>query len=298
MAKRKVRPHPGVLTELLKSKNMTQNDVASNGGVDRKTQAKINRGEEVKLETLRKLANKLKVPITYFDPPGENSVSRVKTKPEWLSPKPEWLSLKLRKVNAEYLTSWLICPGEPIEWKLNVHSVDDEAISLLEQFDDAVKDLSQWTPLGEGSLRPQLGWLKKTKHVASLLEELAKHGLAVFAEQYLSWQSERGNDNNNYPCINYESSLHLVLSIEEHTAHERHVEVWQGIAPPKFAPDFETIVYVDGLRLERDPVVTQGEKEDKALNKETEEKLWSAVQVEGEQKASSSDTSSGDRNAQ
>jgi transcriptional regulator with XRE-family HTH domain len=67
LAKIKVRPHPGALSGLLKRKTMTQVDAKTATGVDRKTLAKIDRGEEVKRETLQKLANGLRVPISFFD---------------------------------------------------------------------------------------------------------------------------------------------------------------------------------------------------------------------------------------
>ena len=153
MAKRKIRPHPGVLKQLLKERNMTQHEVAASGGIDRKTQAKINRGEEVKQETLQKLADKLKVPITYFDPPASGSVGHGKSiiqfpkdqvEGDWIDEAHGWRLLLLRKVDLFELSEMLCAiESERIEWKLNVRTLDDETISLLEQFEDAVKDLCE-----------------------------------------------------------------------------------------------------------------------------------------------------------
>jgi transcriptional regulator with XRE-family HTH domain len=279
VAKKKVRPHPGVLKQLLKDKNMTQAEAAAApGGIDRKTQAKIDRGEEVKLETLQKLADKLKVPITYFDPPAgphlfpsQNSWAAtfsarsvaIKAAPllaDWVQSQrsrvedPGWLSLLLPKLNADDLYEMLLwVESEKVEWKLNVHTIDDETILLLEQFEDAVNDVRDYinTP-PDSSLREELAKLKKTRHVASLMEELAKHGLALFGASYLSWECDKGaetyaTDSGEFarPYWHYKSHNHCLLSIDGHLAPERRQKVWQGTMPPRFAPE-GTLVTVNG----------------------------------------------------
>ena len=99
MAKRKIRPHPGALDEFLKRQNMTQTEAAAASGIDRKTLAKINRGEDVKEDTLQKLAKKLNVPSTYFEPPADDTSRREASQPD----NPRFHNLMLRKVDAEGL---------------------------------------------------------------------------------------------------------------------------------------------------------------------------------------------------
>jgi transcriptional regulator with XRE-family HTH domain len=246
MAKKKVCPHPGVLKQLLKERNMTQEEAANACVIDRKTLAKIDRGEEVKQETLQKVANKLMVPATYFDPPAGSSVDQLDS--------PFELSLLLRRVDADDLPLMLLWVDRKcIDWKLNVHTVDDETISLLEQFEDAVKDVHEHVNgAPDSSLRQELGQLKKTRHVASLMEELAKHGVAVFGGEYVSWHNEKGfDDYAERPYVNYTSNAHVVFSIERHPAHEPRQKVWQGKLPPRFAPR-ATLVTVNGKILDVD----------------------------------------------
>jgi transcriptional regulator with XRE-family HTH domain len=266
MAKRKVRPHPGVLKQLLKEKNLTQVEVAADGGIDRKTQAKINRGEEVKLETLQKVANKLKVPITYFDPPAGRSAdqppagSSVNQGESQLEDSGR-LSLLLRKVDVDDFWRMLaFIDSTQIQWILNLPTIDDEAMSLLEQFGDAVNDFdkyeSRWWRVG---LRQQLDYRedqqKKTRHMASLLEKLAKHGLAVLGGEYVSWKCEEAFDEERELLfVNYKPTFHVVFSVERHTVRERRQTVSQGTVPPRFAAR-GTVVTVSGRELEMDPAV-------------------------------------------
>jgi transcriptional regulator with XRE-family HTH domain len=307
MAKTKVRPHPGVLGQSLKERNMTQEEAAKACGIDRKTLAKINRGQEVKLETLQKVATKLKVPITYFDPPANSSVGAGKSINQF--PKDQviadawdeahgFVSLLLRKVDLFELSEMLcIIESERIEWKLNVRTVDDETISLLEQFEDAVKDLCEHiNKFGGGlSLRGELAELKKSRRVANLMEELATHGLAVLGNEWVSWQREENFDEErNVLFVNYQASLHVMLSIEGLPAHERRLKVLQGEVPPRFAPPpssnpWHTVVTVDGRELKTAPA-TIPKTHDQALKeaKDTVEPL---------KKHSNPDATSEDNNA-
>ena len=154
MAKRKIRPHPGALAELLKRQNMTQTEAAAASGIDRKTLAKIDRGEDVKEDTLQNLAKKLSVPSTYFEPPADDMSCREVSQPD----NPRFHNLMLRKVDAEGLAEML--GSRTIHWQLNVHTVDEETVPLLEQLEDAVERFSR-VPTG----RPTLEQRRQLKSV-------------------------------------------------------------------------------------------------------------------------------------
>jgi transcriptional regulator with XRE-family HTH domain len=290
MAKIKVCPHPGALSELLKSKGMTQVDAARVSGIDRKTLAKIDRGEEVKLETLQKLANKLRVPIAHFDPPSGSSIDQVDSQLE------EPGSVMLRKVDAEGLAD-LLKHNVSHQWQLNVHQVDDEVAAVLEQLEGAVSELNSYIQETNyrrfvatadirpsnpdfharekaaatkflGSLGQQLDGLKFFKRVADLFEELAKHRLAILGAEFLYWECTHGTDWPGTaeelpftPYDNYVVQPTVLISIDEQSVQTRHASVDRGREPPKFAPDRTTMVIVNGRCLEIDPAVILEESE-------------------------------------
>ena len=131
MAKIKICPHPGALSELLKTKGMTQMDAFEKTRVDRKTLLKIDRGEEVKLETLQQVANKLQVTEEYFRHPTVADVAS-----DGDAPEPG--TIMLRKLHAAHLQELLV-GAERLEWHLNANVRDNEARKFLEDFEAAVE---------------------------------------------------------------------------------------------------------------------------------------------------------------
>ena len=234
MAKIKVKPRPGALSELLKKKGMTQVDASDKTCVDRKTLLKIDRGEEVKLETLQQVANKLQVTEEYFRHPPTAEVTDD-------GDDPEPGTIMLRKLDAARLEE-LLGGAERLEWHLNAKVRDDDARKFLEDFETAVENfrkdlrLSQgWALLGSTpSLRIQLDRLKTADDIAARLELLAEHRLALLGVGYLFWECsiEAGEyEYNEWSKLEYHSHNTVLLSVEPFGAQSRRdANLHRGIA--------------------------------------------------------------------
>jgi transcriptional regulator with XRE-family HTH domain len=258
MAKIKVRPQAGALSDLLKRKQLTQMDVARPpSSIDRKTLAKIDRGEEVKLETLQRLAKKLNVPDNFLEPsqpPAAESVENYEAHELSLPPLDErtWQRvgrvLLLGKLDFERLSQLIQAAGY-VQWALNIKAADEKVRKLLGEFEEAVGVLLSDTfddPDEEtlSTLSFQLKRLKKGEDVAALMEQLAECGITILGADYLKWKRITENDH-----VEYRSSRFVLLSIERHSPQSRRIRVVCGREPPKFAPDVSKAVFVDGMQL-------------------------------------------------
>jgi transcriptional regulator with XRE-family HTH domain len=253
MAKIKVRPQTGALFELLKKKGMSQMDAHTKTGVDRKTLLKINRGEEVKLETLQQVATKLQVPEAHFlgPPPAATEDS---DDPSWLHTG----TVMLRKLDASGLEKLLTQAGRP-RWELNAHVGEDAARKFLEEFEGSVEKF--WLQLnfeipvnGETlSLKEQLARLKMVDDIAERLEQLAEHRLALLGGDFLFWECTETTYLER-TRRDYRSTNTALLSIEPFGAPSRRVPLWsgyQGSPPPKSPISIDiAVVCVNGVEWE------------------------------------------------
>jgi transcriptional regulator with XRE-family HTH domain len=257
MAKIKVRPRTGALSELLKKKGMTQMDAFEQTRVDRKTLLKIERGEEVKLETLQQVATKLQVTEGYFLHPPVAAEGTVDSD---LPLEPG--TILLRKLDAARLAD-LLKGSEDLRWQLKAQVRDDAVRTFLVEFEQAMEKFRKhiaWNQPevwdGDPSLRFQLDLLKTADDIAARLERLADHGIALLGADYLFWEcsSEDGEyEYHRWTTVNYKSSRTVLLSVEPAGTQSRRAHVSQGSLPPTCAPPETrgrtTTVLVNGLEL-------------------------------------------------
>jgi transcriptional regulator with XRE-family HTH domain len=248
VAKIKVSPHPGALSELLRKKGMTQTDARDKTGVDRKTLLKIDRGEEVKLETLQRVAIKLQVTEEYFrHPPTAEETDNGGV--------PEPGTIMLRKLDAARLKD-LFEGADRVIWHLNAEVRGDETRKFLEDFEPALEDFRkqhELFPRESNSLRFQLDRLKTADDIAARLEKLAGYRLVLLGASHLFWECSSKEhsyeDGRTWFSDHYLCSLTVHLSVEPFDTQSRRTHAYIGTPPPLLSPDLETPVYVNGRRL-------------------------------------------------
>jgi len=139
--------------------------------------SKIDRGEEVKLETLQQVANKLQVPEGHFShpvpaPADDSEVSSV------LEPG----TIMMRKLDWARLEE-LLKGAENLRWSLNAQVRDEATRTLLEDFEQAVENFRKQLDLdvphawdGDPTLRFQLNRLKASDDLAERARYLRGDG--------------------------------------------------------------------------------------------------------------------------
>ena len=250
MAKINVQPRPGALFELLKKKALTQEEAKKKTHTDRKTLLKINRGEEVKLETLQKVATRLGVPEEYLRQPQAPQAAAVTDNGD----DPEPGTILLRWLDAERLKD-LFEGVDRIIWHLNAEVRGHEARKFLEDFEPALDDFrkqQELFPPQNHSLRFQLDRLKTADDIAARLEKLAEYRLVLLGAGHLFWEcsyKEHSYEDRTWSSEHYSCSSTVHLSIEPLGTQSRREHIYIGTAPPLLSPDLETAVFVNGRQL-------------------------------------------------
>jgi len=250
MAKIKVRPRPGALSELLKTKGMTQMDANQKTRVDRKTLSKIDRGEEVKLETLQQVATMLRVHEQHFLQPAAAAVSD--DEDDFLLPRG---TILLRKLDAARLEE-LLAAATRIDWCLNAQVPEETTRKFLEEFAVAVQHFKEHLHFQEDdgeppSLKQQLDRHRAADHISAGIDGFSERRLAFLGAQYLLWEcieTERGPPEHSWTKWSYFSKNVVLLSIEPLGTVSRRTSVDQGSVPPKSLISIEDgVVFVNGM---------------------------------------------------
>jgi hypothetical protein len=174
MAKKMVRPRPGALQQLLKERAMAQLDAdVANGGISPKTLRKVNRGGEIKLETLQKLAKNLRVPITFFEAtPAGGEVS---------GPSDSMDTVMLCRLDAPGFLE-LFVDADRVEWLPNIRLMEAETQRILQDLDGAGAKARNFYEDGTVS-----AWVRTADLVFKAMEELKQRRLGVLGANYLFW---------------------------------------------------------------------------------------------------------------
>jgi transcriptional regulator with XRE-family HTH domain len=247
MAKRKVRPRPGALQELLEKKGITQMDAADGDvdRVDRKTLRKIDRGEEVKLETLQKVARKLRVPVSFLSEatPAADEID---------DPSDSMHTVMLRQIDPQRFVE-LLDVADRVEWLPNTRILDEKARKALQDLMTAVDVLFSHPSLFLTEPRRFCleSWRAAVDRLFEVKVELNQRRLALLGANYLFWtcSSERPRDwKEPYPNVRrYTSSRTTLFSVEPSGTQSRRVQVSPGEEPPTSPPP-STILHVDPPR--------------------------------------------------
>jgi hypothetical protein len=235
MAKKKVHPRPGALQELLKKREMTQWDAADHDvgtGVDRKTLRKIDRGEEVKLDTLQKVATKLRVPVSSFfeGTPAGDEINR---------PSDSMHSVMLRQLDAPRDFLKLLDDADGVDWLPNARVVDEKAKKVLKNLATAAQDFYELKFMTNSD-----SWVMAAEGLAKVLKELHQRRLAVLGGNYLFWMCSADEKRGDANVLRYESFQIALFSVEPSGTQTRRVQISSGEEPPTSPPP-STIVFVD-----------------------------------------------------
>lgn len=275
MAKIMVTPQPNVLKKFLRAEGKTSEEVADTLQMGRATLRRINDGKPVKDETLRKVADHLRKPVSYFlserpqDASPDQSSSKLVIERDFGNFTSA--SILLRRLDGKDLRS--IARNFPIDWTLRVSKLSSTAADTLRAienmlFDDQEENSDEIvittpgdnglmsTRSGRRSLSSLIERLERTQSFDDLLRQLNEEGVFLLGSNFIYWRCETTEEYAGGDVAqiidNYSSEFREKIVVQDSNVATTRVSVIIGKPPPTRGNENGRIVRVDGSELRDD----------------------------------------------
>jgi transcriptional regulator with XRE-family HTH domain len=132
---------PGALGRVLSMRKLTREDVAQKARVDRKTIKRIDDGDPVKVETLAKVADALRIPRAHLTAPMDGYAHPANAE---VPIPPGRRDLLLKKLTADALPGLLRTFTDQIDWIIELPIIAPKARNVLEKLEGAFEGFRVW----------------------------------------------------------------------------------------------------------------------------------------------------------
>ncbi len=255
--KKKVKLEKGLLDKFLSEQGLKRTDLYNTNtpkgvkGIDRKTVDIIANGEEVKLETLRKVniildnsLDNLFPELRDFETSKTFNYCEDETSPQ--------VMLNMDEVEPNRLPI-LIKRSSRIRYKLEIEILTREQEFLLEKLENWIDKLHSHSNATEAkdttddNLAQQVARKRLNHGFFEIQEELTQSGVTVFAECFDFW--ERSDEFYNWFDIHFNSTIHLMIIIVPSSVISARIFVNSGTPPPTLKYEWEKLILNDRTKF-------------------------------------------------
>tara|TARA_E500000178_G_scaffold70707_1_gene68496 strand:+ start:400 stop:1221 length:822 start_codon:yes stop_codon:yes gene_type:complete len=235
-----IKTKKGIIDEICQEQAITKQWISETHEIDPKTLRKINSGEEVKIDKVKSLSDKLKRPYDHFIDNQINKVHNINDEIEKKivdlrkAPKRDnqLTLIKFDKNEIDIIDGQLKDAGKII-WLLDANDLSLEQIENLENFEKKVEVYrnKRNESFEHYSLSDQLKSQKDQREIINLSEKIIKSKLCIHIGSFLFWESS--DEFYNFATKHYSSIKIAVISINKNDIKSLLIQSPDRGDPPK-----------------------------------------------------------------
>lgn len=262
MAIEKVKPRVGALKEAMKNKDLTQERLREICGCSRTTIADINKGKEVKFDTMNEIAKALRIPIEHLIE-QKNDANEENLSDEFVVADYDWfrrVSIKLQRIITANDLKQAIGHSKNIRWALQIEDMDEELSASLVNFEQKVtefKEYEQNSVSFEGnSLAKLVDKRKSHLQIQNDIALLVEKNVFIYGTNYLEWRqsesyeySDPYGEGPSHKVVDYVSERNALIIINNQNKISTRHELLLDPPPPQQRKEDDPIIRVDGREL-------------------------------------------------